>query len=1138
MAVILDLNGTLPQTFTAGNWPLTAFNTAKWRFVWTPTNAKTHASWSTGASTFFSMFSSSNGQGGLWIVNDGANNLSVDLYADAGGSIIVSRVITWTAGQAITITVDMAGGQLTIAGAATGDGTYGFTRVDSFSAGTLGVGRWGGGGFDLPASTISDVDDAASGYTITAEIGAVAVAGTAAGTLHGHRLDAEPGSVAIAGTNATLIPPGDVLTAEPGAVSVGGRDASFFLGTILPKRRGATAPAAGLSTTSPASTEVGDMVMVVTWERGGAGVPTHTLQANFIEIRSHGHDDGSTDGRLSVAFKIATVAGAQSYQAYTSSVGTETWTGCVVIRKNTFAVQGIVADSSTLTTNSIPNSPSVNLTTTRNYRMFSIAAWHHGSSATITPTSPTNYNNIIEVAGASTGEVAITDRELSSGASTEDPGAFNDNISPNGTVSMTIAIPNVLGTIIASASEVDIVGTWAALSYAPIGDNDYTIAADAGAVAITGTNASTLRGSEVAADPGTVAIASVDATLSRGFGVTAEAGSVAIAGTTAGLLATRRIVAESGALAITGTDAALRGLLEVGDHGIYQVNFGHAPASGSIELQTQVTGSSFLLLMGGNMNDIGDGPTDSETNTWRQISTSWQYVDAENNPWGVAAWRAINGTGDATSHTFTQGITVFDEITIFAVELKGAHYLVAHDRDEEANAGTPGTVGAEVEVTVPAAVGSAILVASWWGSGPVGQNHTATPDGSGWVQLEFYGTNDNDGYVQGGVWAKVVSPGTHTVQFTHSPAQGSKAWLMAFAPMPSLPAEVGAVTVAGTDATLAKSRSVAAESGSFAIAGTEADFVRGVAIVADGGALALTGTDVSLAYARIFAAESGAIALTGTNAGTLFGREVSADAGGVTVAGTDAVTRVGRLVTAEAGTTTIAGTDATLKVGCAVQAEAGAVTLTGVDASLAFGYRVAADAGATSISGTAASTLVGYRLAADVGAVVVAAPEAALVYDDASSSSIVAEAGAVAISGTDAGAAAARRITAEVGAAAIAGADASTLATRRASADPGSLVIGGSDASLVFGRRVSSDAGAIEVNGTVATLVAARRVVAQLGTVAIGTPETVLVWSASAATLPDNARVLVVDEPKAIREVGGRFAIVVTGEALQVIERS
>src|SRR5688572_8152388 len=96
--------------------------------------------------------------------------------------------------------------------------------------------------------------------------------------------------------------------------------------------RASTAATATNSPSSPASTEVGDCVIVVHWTRGGAGEPTHTKQSGFEEIRSHAHNDGSTDGRLSVAYKIATSSGANAYNTYVSNTGTD-YAGIVVLKK-------------------------------------------------------------------------------------------------------------------------------------------------------------------------------------------------------------------------------------------------------------------------------------------------------------------------------------------------------------------------------------------------------------------------------------------------------------------------------------------------------------------------------------------------------------------------------------------------------------------------------------------------------------------------------------------------------------------------------------------------------------------------------------------------------------------------------------
>lgn len=208
-----------------------------------------------------------------------------------------------------------------------------------------------------------------------------------------------------------------------------------------PAPRAFTAPVAGLSATSPGSTAIGDMVVVTTWERAGAGVPTHTVQSGFTEIRSQPHDDGSTDGRLSTAYKVATAAGAQSYQAYTSSLGTETWTGIVVLKAGTFDTAGIVSASQTTTTNAAPNPALVACPAGYDWIILAIAGWHLTASQVNDVTPPAGYIEGYEIAGAATGELSLAYLTAQDqGDVNRDPAAFADTQAPNGTSSMTIAI--------------------------------------------------------------------------------------------------------------------------------------------------------------------------------------------------------------------------------------------------------------------------------------------------------------------------------------------------------------------------------------------------------------------------------------------------------------------------------------------------------------------------------------------------------------------------------------------------------------------------------------------------------------------------------------------------------------------------
>lgn len=355
-----------------------------------------------------------------------------------------------------------------------------------------------------------------------------------------------------------------------------------------PSIRGSTAPIAGGAATSPAGTQIGDCVIVITWERAGAGVPTHTLQGGFSEIRSHSHDDGSTDGRLSVAFAIATAAGAQSYQAYTTSTGTPAWwTGLVVLAVGTFnATPHDATNSVTQTNNAVPNPAQVTgLDSARAYLVLAIAAWHLGSAATVAVTPPANYNEEWEMAGSNTGELSMASRSIS-GATSEDPGTFGDDVAPNGTCAITIAfsdVDSVGGTLsttfgavtVEGDAQVAVTGSTAKTFSAVTSEGDGTaVVAGAlartlegltrdldGTVLIQGATAPMLTALTVAAG-GTVGSAGIAGNLTQTLGaLAAEAdGAVAVLAIAAHTLGFVSLAAD-GALPIVGTVAPSMGAL-------------------------------------------------------------------------------------------------------------------------------------------------------------------------------------------------------------------------------------------------------------------------------------------------------------------------------------------------------------------------------------------------------------------------------------------------------------------------------------------------------------------------------------------------------------------------------------------------
>lgn len=327
----------------------------------------------------------------------------------------------------------------------------------------------------------------------------------------------------------------------------------------MPTVRASTAPSGTLSPSSPASTEIGDLVIVVTATVAGAGVPTHTLQSGdgFTEIFSHSHNDGSTDGRVSVACKVATSAGSNSYQAYTSSGGTSDHSLIIVITKDTHdaTLANILSNSVTGTTNAAPNPPA--LTPTRDGSLSIIGGfWHYSSATTTTVTEPANYSTITSYSGSATCELAVSQRTSSptSGVS-NDPAAYADNTTPNGTVAFQLIIYGQALTMAADTRSYSLTGNDAALEF------DRTLAADTRSFTLTGNDAALeMSGGDTPMDAATVAFAlsGVNTGLTVQRLLTADTRSFALTGLDTGLTEQKRLTADARSFALTGNDAGLQ----------------------------------------------------------------------------------------------------------------------------------------------------------------------------------------------------------------------------------------------------------------------------------------------------------------------------------------------------------------------------------------------------------------------------------------------------------------------------------------------------------------------------------------------------------------------------------------------------
>ena len=200
-----------------------------------------------------------------------------------------------------------------------------------------------------------------------------------------------------------------------------------------------TAATQTLSPISDATTAVGDLVIVTTYTtvNNNAAI-THATQAGFTQITSQSTNDGNDDARMSIAYKVATAAGAQTYAAYTSSAGTS-WSGITVVKPPYDLTAILSATANNTNDNNNPDPPSVGPVGSPSI-VLAMAGWNLGATASNnTVTAPGSYTQAWEMGINATAELSVASRSVASGT-TENPGTFGDSVSPLNTISATIAI--------------------------------------------------------------------------------------------------------------------------------------------------------------------------------------------------------------------------------------------------------------------------------------------------------------------------------------------------------------------------------------------------------------------------------------------------------------------------------------------------------------------------------------------------------------------------------------------------------------------------------------------------------------------------------------------------------------------------
>jgi hypothetical protein len=175
----------------------------------------------------------------------------------------------------------------------------------------------------------------------------------------------------------------------------------------------------------------------------------------------------------------------------------------------------------------------------------------------------------------------------------------------------------------------------------------------------------------------------------------------------------------------------------------------------------------------------------------------------------------------------------------------------------------------------------------------------------------------------------------------------------------TLPTDPGAYTITGTDALLARGRSMVALSGAYALTGTDATLRMGKVLITEAGAYLLTGQAAALVRGPTpMLGVPGAYAVTGSAVTGVRGYVVPLAPGtyALTGAPADLVTRHALTLTSVPGVYAVTGAAALDVVARVCAATTGAYTLTGVDVGQAAARALLAEAGPYVITGLPAGT--------------------------------------------------------------------------------------------------------------------------------------------------------------------------------------
>lgn len=608
------------------------------------------------------------------------------------------------------------------------------------------------------------------------------------------------------------------------------------------------------------------------------------------------------------------------------------------------------------------------------------------------------------------------------------------------------------------------------------------------------------------------------------YGAASAGAAAGVATATAtGTAATPAVGTAAGVATASATGQTADGV-RLGAYGSARQLFGASATSATATLNT-TSGSAVLICTGGRLTDLATAPTDSHSNTWSAVGSPIEFHDWPD--YGIRVWYCLNITG-GTGHTFTQTMTIFDEVTIAVVEVIDGVFLQDYESAHPDN----GQALTVPDVTI---TGPAYLVSFFCGDAVTGATTTITAS-NGYTVLDVSTFEDHpNGYVPIGIVGRAAADaGSYGTTYTESPDQGAALWNIAIqgTAVNSAGTAAGAATASGTGAATAQAvgaaagaataAAVAAADGVGTAAGSAAATAVGHALFAAAGAVA--GAGAAAAAGSSAAASAGTVA--GVAAAAATGSSSATSPG--TSAGAATATATGQALAAAAGaaTGTAAAAGAALSFAQAAGTSAGAATAEGATTHLAAAAGTSdATAAATaagqssadsagSAAGAATATATGAANTASVGTAAGAASASAVGDGIATGSAVGTAAGAAAVTATGASSAAAVGAAAGVGAAAAIGGalapaagatSASSAATATGAAQAASA---GAAAGTSTASATSDTASTGTSAGTSTAAAAGAATSAAVGTSA-GTATSAAVSAGAGATLPRSFAVAV-----------------------------